>query len=163
MYICSLRIPSQHARFQVGGGGRRGRYKIYYWTNVFLVQLQGYNLRPIISQQGTLWLSHVSMHRKCTVYICKWPLQYNSCVLITRCLLRIWRHWLPKHPTSLFRSAELVPRLFEVWGKTADALFAAHIFSWVLRASTCSMFNMLSKMMVLFSATVVQPGSVAMP
>ena len=41
----------------------------------------------------------------------------------------LWRHPLPKHPTSLFTSAELVPRLLEVWGKTAHALFAAHNIS----------------------------------
>ena len=54
----------------------------------------------------------------------------------------LWRHPLPKHPTSLFTSAELVPRLLEVWGKTGHALFAAHNISGsktmvFLRANHC--------------------------
>ena len=57
-------------------------------------------------------------------------------------------------------SAELVPRLLEVWGETAHVLFAAHnICGSYYRASTvytCLTFSVLSKTMVLLSATVVQ-------
>ena len=38
-------------------------------------------------------------------------------------------HLLPKHPTSLFMSAELIPRPLKVWGKTAHAMFAAYNIS----------------------------------
>ena len=72
----------------------------------------------------------------------------------------LWRHTPPKHPTSLFMSAELVHKLY----LKSRGLFTAHsVFGSLLSFGastvyTCSMFSVLSKTMVFLSATVVQGG-----